>query len=226
MNIRKRPISTSLTATGLVGSQASVVQGTPVELTLDLIDESRNQTLVGATVVLNLDNGGIFSFTEKGNGRYVLSFPTDDITALFTAQTLTGSISISKNDFISKSVPLTIVVNMTEIFPGVPLFYFIMIVAAVVAIIGYAVISRSIRNARIPTFIKKIRNVKSAIHSRKSISDNDIYPPVESAMVKKLGNRWEMLGLNLSDILGVGITKGKPMPENTSASIKEGGRTE
>ncbi len=138
-----------------------------------------------------------------------MTFPTDDVNALFTAQTLTGTITISKEDFVSEEISITIVVNMTEIFPGVPLFYFIMIIGAVAAIAGYAIISRAIRNARIPRFVKKLRNVQGAIKSRKDISDSDLYPPYEAALAKKLGDRWEMLGLSLEDILGIDNSKGK-----------------
>ena len=104
------------------------------------------------------------------------------------------------------------------------MFYFLLIVGAIAAVVTYSIISRAIRNAKIPKFVKKIRNVKGAIHSRKTISDADIYPPFETAMAKELGDKWEMLGLDLKEILGVGVTKAKKMPKEP-ANIKkdEGG---
>ncbi|MHA1280485.1 MAG: hypothetical protein ACTSQ8_25250, partial [Candidatus Helarchaeota archaeon] len=79
---------------------------------------------------------------------------------------------------------------------------------------------RQIQRARIPTFIKKTRAMKSTIKSRKSISESLLYPSKESYIVKQLGDRWETLGLSLEDILGIEPKKGKKSLEK---SKNEGG---
>ena len=56
-------------------------------------------------------------------------------------------------------------------------------------------------------------NLKKIENNWKSISDSLLYPSKEQYIVKELGDKWEMLGLSLDDILGVERKKGKKMPE-------------
>ena len=103
----------------------------------------------------------------------------------------------------------------TEIFPGMPMFYFLMIVGGIVAVVGSLVAYRVIQQAKIPKFVKKARAMKKEIKGRKSISDSLLYPSKEEYIVKKLGDKWEMLGLSLEEILGIDTKKKKKLPEST-----------
>jgi len=109
---------------------------------------------------------------------------------------------------------------MTEIFPGFPMFYFLLIIIGIVAVVGSLVSYRQIQRARIPTFIKKTRSMKSTIKSRKSISESLLYPSKESYIVKQLGDKWETIGLSLENILGIEPKKGKKSLEKSN---NEGG---
>ncbi|MHA1477061.1 MAG: hypothetical protein ACTSPU_02580 [Promethearchaeota archaeon] len=104
---------------------------------------------------------------------------------------------------------------MTEIFPGFPMFYFLMIVGAIVAVVGSLVASRQIRRARIPTFVKKTREMSKNIKGRKTISDSLLYPSKEEYVVKKLGDKWETLDLSLGEILGHSTKKKKNLSKET-----------
>ena len=121
--------------------------------------------------------------------------------------------SISREDFVSESIPLTIIVEMAEIFPGFPTFYFILIVGGVAAVVGSSVTYRLIQVSRSPTSSKKARAMKKRIKGKKTISESLLYPTKEEYIVKQLGNKWEMLGLSLKDILGVKEKKAKTLPE-------------
>ena len=125
-----------------------------------------------------------------------------------------------KENYEDQTVEITIVVGMTEIFPGFPMFYFLLLVIGIVAVVGSLVTYRQIQRARIPTFVKKTRAMKSTIKSRKSISQSLLYPSKESYIVKQLGDKWETLGLSLEDILGIEPKKGKKSLEK---SKNEGG---
>lgn len=128
-------------------------------------------------------------------------------------QTFTGQIIIELDNYEIDPTPITIVVGMTEIFPGFPLFYFLLIVGGVVAVAGSLVVYRVIQRARIPTFVKKARQMKSLIKSKKTISESLLYPTKEEFIAKKLGNKWEQLGLSLDDILGLEEKKRKRLLE-------------
>ena len=128
-------------------------------------------------------------------------------------QTLTGQIPVELENYEIDPTPLTIVVGMTEIFPGFPMFYFLLIVGGVAAVAGSLVGYRVIQRARIPTFVKKARKMKSTIKSKKTIADSLLYPSKEEYIMKRLGDKWEQLGLSLDDILGLEEKRKKKLPE-------------
>jgi len=106
--------------------------------------------------------------------------------AFFTSQTQTGEITIEKEDYESESIDITIVVNMEELIPGIPTFYFYMIVGAIVAVTGSLVGYRMIQQAKIPKFVKKVRKMKKSIDGRKEISESLLYPTKNEYYIKKL----------------------------------------
>ncbi|MFX0023474.1 MAG: hypothetical protein ACFE9S_14205, partial [Candidatus Hermodarchaeota archaeon] len=214
LTISKRPISMDLIATGLSGNRVSVVQGSPINFSIVLTDETDEvQLLSGANVTLWLNGNGISVDEVPGSpGTYELIFSTTNINAFFMSQTLTGEITVELENYEIDPRAITIVVRMTEIFPGFPMFYFLLIVGAVVAIAGSLTAYRMIQRARIPTFVKKARQMKSNIKSKKSISSSLLYPSKEEFIIKKLGDKWDKLGLSLEDIYGLDEKK-KGLPE-------------
>jgi hypothetical protein len=90
-----------------------------------------------------------------------------------------------------------------------------MIVGAIVAVVGSLVAYRVIQQAKIPKFVKKASAMKKEIKGRKSISESLLYPSKEEYIVKKFGDKWNMLGLSLGDIFGLEDKKRKKLPEST-----------
>jgi len=227
LEVKLRESTSSLSATNLAESRITVVKGDQITFTLDLTDNSNNDDpLTGATVKITLDNGDVIILTESDTtpGTYTGSYSTTDIDAFFTANTLVGTLSIEKTNYVTRSMEITIVVNMEEIFPGFPMFYFIMIVGGIAAVIGSLTISRAIRSAKIPKFVKKANRIKGTIKSRKEISDSDLYPSKDEFFVKKLEDKWDILGISLRDIMGLEIKKGKTLSEPADKVEKsEGG---
>ena len=215
LTISKRPITMNLIATGLSGNKISIVQGTPINFSIVLTDETNGiQLLSGANVTLWLDGNEISVDEVSGSpGTYELTFPTANINTFFFPQTLTGEITVELDNYEIAPRSITIVVEMTEIFPGFPLFYFLLIIGAVVAIAGSLTAYRMIQRARIPTFVKKARQMKSSIKSKKAISDSLLYPSKEELIIQKLGDKWDQLGLSLKDIYGIEGKKKKGLPE-------------
>jgi hypothetical protein len=158
---------------------------------------------------------------ETSNGVYEYIYSTANIDAFLSSKTLDETyIAIEKENYEDQTIEITIVVGMTEIFPGFPMFYFLLIIIGIVAVVGSLVSYRQIQRARIPTFIKKTRAMKSTIKSRKSISESLLYPSKESYIVKQLGDKWETIGLSLENILGMEPKKGKKSLEKSN---NEGG---
>jgi frataxin-like iron-binding protein CyaY len=218
LSIKYRPVDVALNATGLSVRRIDVVQGTNIDFQVTLTDPSNaNQLLTNATVLLRIGLNN-YTMNEITNGVYEFRYSTANIDAFMFPQTLDEtSITIEKENYESQTIEITIVVGMTEIFPGFPMFYFLLLVIGIVAIVGSLVTYRQIQRARIPTFVKKAREMKSTIKSRKSISESLLYPSKESYIVKQLGDKWETLGLSLEEILGFDTKKKKKLPDSTES---------
>ncbi|MBA7578978.1 hypothetical protein ES708_20844 [subsurface metagenome] len=113
---------------------------------------------------------------------------------------------------------------MEELFPGMPVFYFILITAAIVGIAGSLITYRVIQQARIPKFVKKIRKVKSTIKSKKTISESYAIKTKEQMMLKLFEEDWKALDLSLEDTLGTRDLKLKTIPLKGKKSKKGGDR--
>ena len=198
LTIKLRKITLSLTATNLIQSQIRIDQGKTVLFELSLIDSTEPanlQPITGATIVLTIGSQQ-YSLTGT-NGTYAYAFTTSNINTFFAQQVFTG--------------------EMVEIFPGFPLFYFIMIVGSIAAIVGSLVAYRVIQVSRIPTFVKKVRKMKKEIKGKKSIGEALLYPSKDEYIVKQLGDKWDMLGLSLQKILGI---EGKKMKKLSEATLE------
>jgi hypothetical protein len=113
---------------------------------------------------------------------------------------------------------------MREIFPGMPLFWFLMLVGAIIAVVGSLGMYRYLQVRKIPAFVKKNKAMRKAINSKSKIGDNLLYPSKGQATVKRLGDKWEAIGLSLDDILGIQGKKGKSISEIKEQPLnKDGG---
>jgi hypothetical protein len=219
LTIKKRIMTLDLTATNLIQSQIRIDQGHSVVFELSLTDltvSTDPQSITDATVVLTI--GSTPYVLTGANGTYTYTFPTSNINTFFAQQVFSGEISITRDDYVSESISFTIIVQMLEIFPGFPLFYFIMLVSSIAAIIGSLTVYRLIQVSRIPTFVKKARKMKKEIKGKKSISESLLYPSKEEYIVKQLGDKWNVLGLSLKEILGI---EDKKKRELTKLPVKE-----
>jgi hypothetical protein len=208
LTINKREFTTQISITTLV----EIESGGALQFQVTLTDPNNNSVpIIGATLYVTIQ-GTRYDLTDNGDGTYSLNiaFLAD---AFFVPETILGILTIEKANFTSSETSITVVVKMSEIFPGFPMFYFIMIVGAIVAVVGSLVAYRTIQQARIPTFVKKVREMSKNIKGRKSISDSLLYPSKEEYMVKILGDKWEMLDFSLGEILGIDAKKKDKLPE-------------
>ncbi len=97
---------------------------------------------------------------------------------------------------------VTMVVNMQEI-PSIPMFYFLLIVGYIIAIVVGLAIYRIILQQRIPTFVKKVREMKKYIKKKKIIEESLLYPSKEEIIINKFGDRWSKIGLSLKDAIDI-----------------------
>ncbi|MBY8991698.1 MAG: hypothetical protein KGD58_13200 [Candidatus Lokiarchaeota archaeon] len=219
--IKLREFDVSITGFGS-NNQIRVDQGDIVDVEVNLTDLSRGGVdLEQAQVSLNID-GVDYPFSESTPGIYIGTITTSQIDTFFTSKTLVGKITIEMDNFTSQEIIMTVIVKMEEIFPGMPTFYFILITASIIGVVGSIVSYRVIQQARIPKHVKKIRKIKSYIKSSKKIPETISIPTKEAMMSKLFGDDWKVLGLSLDEVLGMGDLKSQKSANKDKIS-KEGG---
>jgi hypothetical protein len=221
LEIKLREFDASITGLGS-NNQIRVDQGSEVELEVNLTDLSRGGiNLEEAQVILNI-NGVDHSFLETTPGLYIGTISTSHIDTFFTSKALVGVLTIEMDNFTSQEISLTVIVKMEEIFPGVPTFYFILITASIIGVVGSLVTYRVIQQARIPKHVKKLRKVKGYIKANKKIPETLSVPTKEAMMEKLFGDDWKVLGLSLSEVLGIEDLKSQKLSSKDKVN-KEGG---
>ncbi len=198
---------------GTISKKTEVESGESLRFTLILSDLNSSVPVIGANVSITFKET-TYDFEDNGDGTYTLVDFPKIADAFFIPATFTATLTIEMQYFSTLTKPITIVVNMHETF-GFPTFYLLMIIGAIVAVTASLAIYRTVQQARIPTFVKKAKKMKKDIKGKKSISDSLLYPSKEEYMVKRLGDRWEMLGLSLQKVLGLEGKKKKTLPETT-----------
>jgi len=193
--------------------QTSVVHGKIVQIEINLTDPTRGGIpLLNASVLLTI--GGIeYKFTELANGTYMLEFSTRNVKAFFSSKTIRGIINISREDYFSEEFFITIVVKMEEIFPGMPTFYFLIIIFSILGILGSIIGYRVYKYATIPTFVKNVREMKKLIKKEEDISKSLLYSSKEVFIGERVRDKWSSIGLSLEEILGFEMKKSKKIYE-------------
>ncbi|MFX1379670.1 MAG: hypothetical protein ACFFA4_11335 [Promethearchaeota archaeon] len=196
-------------------NQIAITQGSDIYFEVHLWDNTRSEEL--ATAEVKFDFRGISYIlnpilTEPG--AYNASVLTKDINTFLMAHTFVGKIQINAANFTSQEFSITITVKMQEIWPGMPTFYFIIITAAIVGVVGSIVGYRVIQQARIPKHVKKIRKIKNLIKSKKIITESFSVPTKDEMMVKLFGEDWKYIGLSIEEALGITDLKKKSSLEN------------
>ncbi|HEC40666.1 MAG TPA: hypothetical protein ENI29_20660 [bacterium] len=208
LTISKREFSSQASIPDKVGIKA----GGALQFDITITDPNNNTAnIIGAEVYIII-SGTKYDFKDNGDGTYSLNIASIS-NPFFLPETYVGNITITKANFTTSSFKITVVVKITEIFPGVPTFYFSLIVGALIIGVGSLVGYRVIQQARIPTFVKKARKMKKEIKGEKSISESLIFPPKEIYLIKNLKDRWSKIGLDLEEILGLDKKKKKMSSE-------------
>jgi hypothetical protein len=228
LQVKLREFDISLDGTEpIVGNnnQVRVAQGTDVLFEIQLMDLSRGSIdLENAQVTLNI-GGTEYILTESTPGIYTRTFRTNTIDTFITSKTLAGKIIVEMDNFTTQEISITVIVAMEEIFPGMPTFYFILITASVIGVVGSVVGYRVIQQARIPKHVKKIRKIKGAIKSKKKISDGITIPSKAEMIAKLFRDDWKELDLSINEALGIKDLKSKKLSTNDKIT-KEGGKIE
>ncbi|MBN1801462.1 MAG: hypothetical protein JW891_08150 [Candidatus Lokiarchaeota archaeon] len=210
LNVLNRPIYT-----GYEEIFTSIEQGSAYRITLNLTDPSNSSVpITGANIYITGSFGNL-SFTETQTpGIYYLDFPTSRYDTFFQPITIRGRIYMEKELHETTEISVVLTIEMPKV-GGIPTFYLIMIISAVVAVAGSLGAYRYVQLRRIPKFIKKGKALIKAINSKGSLSKSMGYPSKEEFLAKMFEDRWKIHDLSLRDKLGV--TKDKKLGKTIGA---------
>jgi len=207
-------------------TRINLASGGTLQFQITLTDPNNNSVaVIGAYLTFTINGIDYSTVTgdiiDNNNGSYTVN--TLSIAEPFlTPETFIGTLVIQKANYTSVTNDFTVVVQMIEIFPGMPSFYFIVIIGVIIGVLGSVVTYRVIQQARIPKFVKKVRKVKKSIKSKKPITETRLTKSKDEMMVKLYGDDWKELELSLEDTLGLVELKLKPAPsEPTLLKLKK-----
>ncbi|MHA1820500.1 MAG: hypothetical protein ACTSVC_08515, partial [Promethearchaeota archaeon] len=225
LNIKLRDIAIS--ALGDFGSNNNYriekIKGETFNVSIRLVDLSRGGApLTGAMVNLTLPNFDVIVLkeTSEGSGVYYALVNMENVSAFIRPTTLTGELSIWKPNYNSQKIVVTIVVGMEEIFPGMPTFYFLVIVGFIAVFAGGLGGYKYIQYARIPTIVKQLRATKKSILKNNKFSNTRGNLTYEEILVRESNPDYAIFGISLEDkILAPRARKGSGSKRDPDAEL-------
>ena len=195
----------------ITNSTIEEINGETFQFSISLKDAKSNSPLLGATVSISFDDGKtlIPLSDADGDGVYVAErlFTSDEVSAFFRDSTFEGTLHIEADNYEPISTSITFKVKMNEIAEGLPTFYLLLAIGAAVIVVATVSGYRYVQYARIPAFVKLINKVRKEIDKMKEISADRVTSSVKEEIVEKFSDRWQILDLDLSAILGVNDVK-------------------
>ncbi|MHA2325773.1 MAG: hypothetical protein ACXACB_10255, partial [Promethearchaeota archaeon] len=189
-----------------IGQVVRIDSGGALEFQISLNDPNNNSVpVIGANIYI-IFQGEKYDFTDEGDGNYSISVHVLADT-FFAPETFIGTVYIEKANFTTTSYSITAVIKMEEILPGIPTFYFILVLSIALAFAGSIAGYRIIKYARIPEFVKKTLSIKKAIKKGKEISDSLLYRDKEVFVGEIVSEKWNKIGLSLESVFGVKLKK-------------------
>ncbi|GAH15338.1 unnamed protein product, partial [marine sediment metagenome] len=129
--INKREFGLQLSIDDVV----KIASGGALSFQVTLIDVNNNSVpIIGADVYIIIKDVR-YNFMDNGDGNYSIHIGAIANT-FFAPETIVASLYIEKANFTTESLSITAVVAIDEIFPGIPTFYFLLILFTILSFTG------------------------------------------------------------------------------------------
>jgi len=202
--VDKKPINYTLSE-NIRGTVFSTPQNIPVSIALSLFDVVHQTTLSGATIEVIFE-GETYSFHEDPDnlGIYTVNFNNTMLLGVIPDQAYQVEIEIIKTNYTTEEFILSLDIGLpVDPLLGIPYTYWILIGTILAIVVGAFGTFKYVQYRRIPEFIKKLNKVKKAIKRKKSISETITTETKIEYMVNSLGKKWDKLGINLKEVMGI-----------------------
>ncbi len=163
-----------------------------IELQITLSDPIFGGTIAGAEISLELE-GAELKFTEIGSGTYRLIFNAENHDAFFADITLLGKIKILEENYTTVTQDVKFIIKMDELLPGIPTFYFYLVLGFLITIVGVPLVIKVARYAKTPPFIKRATAIKHLIEKKKKTRlRKDVEYSMENIIAEQYKERWNL----------------------------------
>ncbi|MBA7592196.1 hypothetical protein ES708_34374 [subsurface metagenome] len=89
---------------------------------------------------------------------------------------------------------------MDEMFEGVPTFYFLIVLGAVLILIGSLVGYKLVQVSKIPAFVKLINKLEKQISGNKEVLRENMTLTMEEEMIKRFKDEWTILDYDIKEV--------------------------
>jgi len=229
----RKPINFSFSGNIQTGQQSIITpQNHKINFTLELSDTVNGGVLSDATIKVVFNNIETLFYEDAPNtGRYTIIINEDVLTPLELETAYTLTIYILKANYTAdtsipngiEAYPIEIAVTLTlpvDPYIGIPYMYWQIIAITIAIMIGIYATSAAIKNARIPMIIKVMKRTEKIISGKKSMPEGRVTKTMEEDLVDKYSKDWQLLDLNLRNIMGLDKKPG----DSSTPSDKQGGQ--
>jgi len=180
------------------------VSGQELEFSVNLNDQSTGNVLLDASVSIIFDDGKepIILLDEDGDGIYnaTKTYSKAEINAFFRDNNFQGILVISADHYATIEKDISITIKMDELFEGIPTFYLLIVLGAVLILVGSLVGYRLVQVSKIPAFVKLINKLEKQISGNKEVLKDNLTLTMEEEMIKRFKDEWTILDFNIKEV--------------------------
>ena len=132
------------------------IKGNTFNMRIELTDGATGNAITNAKVSIILELlGRTIEFRQTSDGVYEATESFEDVKAFFNNAQIAGKLVIEIEHYDVVERDISLVVKMDEIFEGIPTFYFLIGVLAIVLIASTLVINKVVQKSRIPPLVRQ-----------------------------------------------------------------------
>ena len=204
LRVEKRVISYEM-AGDFEGSNSIVkVSGKQLEFSVRLRDEATGNVLLNASIAITFQDGkeSIYLYDDDGDGIYnaIKTYSKNEINAFFRDQNFQGTLVISADHYTTIEKDISITIKMDEMFEGIPTFYLLIVLGAVLILIGSLAGYKLVQVSKIPAFVKLINKLEKQISGNKEVLRDNMTLTMEEEIIQRFKDEWAILDYDIKEI--------------------------
>ncbi|MHA1918269.1 MAG: hypothetical protein ACTSWX_00865, partial [Promethearchaeota archaeon] len=204
LTVVKRVISFNMLGDFKSSFSISKVSGQELIFSVSLNDEATGEALLNASVSITFEDGKdpIFLYDDDGDGIYTTTktYSKAEINAFFRDNNFQGTLVISAEHYATVEKTISVTIKMDEIFEGIPTFYFLIVLGAVLILVGSLTGYKLYQQAQIPAFVKLINKLEKQISGNKEVIRENMTLTKEEELIQQFKDEWAILDYNLENI--------------------------